>query len=79
MSYLRYLCLLAYNDVQRILSCVLLCFPASCVPNVAGFSGLSIVYCPSVFSNVYFNYDTIHSLLHLHHCIVCSSAIYGFG
>ena len=41
MSYLRYLCLLSYSGVQRIL-CILFCFSSSCVPYVVSFSGLSI-------------------------------------
>ena len=52
MSYLRYLCLPAYNDVQDIL-CILFCFSTSCVPYVASFSGLSIFDCPSVFFSIY--------------------------
>jgi hypothetical protein len=49
MSYLRYLCLLECGGVQHILRCVLVLFVflplASCVPNVASFSGLSLFYC----------------------------------
>ena len=45
MSYLRYLCLVTYSGVQHILHCVCLRL-VSCVPNVASFSGLSIVDCP---------------------------------
>jgi len=46
MSYLRYLCLFTYSDVQHMLSCVfVLCF-TSCLPYVAGFFGLSIFDCP---------------------------------
>jgi len=37
MSYLRYLCLLAYSGVQHILRYVLLCLYVSCAPNVAIF------------------------------------------
>ena len=37
MSYLRYLCLLAYIGVQHIFFCG---FSSSCVPYVASFSGL---------------------------------------
>jgi uncharacterized membrane protein len=44
MSYLRYLCLFTYSDVQHILSCVFVCFVflRLCVHYVASFSGLSI-------------------------------------
>jgi hypothetical protein len=46
MSDLRYLCLFAYSGDLHILSCVF-CFAChrhvSCVPNVAGFSGLFIL------------------------------------
>jgi hypothetical protein len=31
----------------------LFCLSSSCVPYVVSFSGLSILVCPSVFSNVY--------------------------
>jgi hypothetical protein len=43
MSYLGYMCLFTYIGVQYILCCV---FVLSCVPYVAGFSGLSIFDCP---------------------------------
>jgi hypothetical protein len=48
MSYLRYLCLLAYSGVQHILCCVFvfLFLSSSCVPYVASFSGLFIFDCP---------------------------------
>jgi len=36
MSYLRYMCLFAYSDVQHILCCV---------PYAGSFSGLSIFDC----------------------------------
>ena len=53
MSYLRYLCLFAYNGVQHILWFLFLflfCLRlVSYVPNVVSFSWLSILYCPSVF------------------------------
>ena len=53
MSDLRYLCLFAYSGDLHILSCVF-CFAChrhvSCVPNVAGFSGLFILDCPLIFS-----------------------------
>jgi hypothetical protein len=55
MSYLFYLCLLAYSGVQHILCCLfcfLLCFSSSYVPYVASFYGLPIFNCPSVISNV---------------------------
>ena len=52
MSYLRYLCLFANSGVQHILCCCC-CFVSlrlvSCVPNVASFSGLFILYCPFGF------------------------------
>ena len=54
MSYLRYLCLLAYSGVQHILCCVFcfVCLPlVFCVPNVANFSGLSIL--ELVFPGIY--------------------------
>ena len=45
MSYLRYMCLFVYSDVQHILCCVF-CFAClrlvSRVTNVASFSGLSL-------------------------------------
>jgi len=45
MSYLRFLCLLAYSGVQtHIVS--LFCFSSPCVPYVAIFSGLSIFESP---------------------------------
>jgi hypothetical protein len=43
MSYLRYLCLLAYNDVQCILCCVF--FP-SCVPYACQFLWIVHFDCP---------------------------------
>jgi hypothetical protein len=48
MSYLRYLCLLVYIGVQRILCCVFLfvLFSLSCVPYFPTFSGLSNFECP---------------------------------
>ena len=55
MSYLRYLCLLAYSGVQHILCCVFvfLFLSSSCVPYVASFSGCSFLIAPSVLYNVY--------------------------
>ena len=42
MSYLRYLCLFAYSDVQHILCCdFLFSLSPSCVPSVTSFYGLS--------------------------------------
>ena len=61
MSYLRYLCLFSYSDVQHILCCVFVLFSSSCVTCVASFSGLSILIAPSVFPNV--NYKKIFSLI----------------
>ena len=49
MSYLRYLCLLAYSGVQQLC----FCFSSSCVPYVTSFSGLSFLIASSLFSNVY--------------------------
>ena len=49
MSYLRYLYLLAYSGVLHISCCVFLSGYfrlVFCVPNVASFSGLSILDCP---------------------------------
>ena len=49
---LRYLCLLAYNDVHHIVS--LICFSSSCVPYVASFSlDGHFVIAPLVFHSVY--------------------------
>jgi uncharacterized membrane protein len=48
MSYLLYLCLLAYSGVQDILCCYF-CFVlrlVSYVPNVTSFSGLSVIIFP---------------------------------
>ena len=42
MSYLRYLCLVAYSGVQHILSCV---FVRGYVTYVASFSGFFIFDC----------------------------------
>jgi hypothetical protein len=41
----------------------LLCLSSSCVPYVVGFSGLSMLIAPSVFSNVYLL--TTHKLDHV--------------
>jgi hypothetical protein len=46
MSYLSYLCLLAYGGVQNILCLFLFCLSSSCVPYLASFSGLSIFHNP---------------------------------
>jgi len=55
MSYLRYMFLFAYSGVQHI-CCYAFCFVCLrlvfCVPNVESFSGLAILDCLSVFSNV---------------------------
>jgi len=48
MSYLRYLCLFAYSDVQHILCCFSFVF----LRLVASFSGMSIYFAPLVFSNI---------------------------
>jgi len=42
ISYLRYLCLFAYSDIQHMLCCVTTSF----VPYVARFSGWTIFDCP---------------------------------
>jgi hypothetical protein len=49
-----------HNSIkQLVVFCIVLflCFvclpPVSCVPNVSSVSGLSILDCPSVFSNAY--------------------------
>jgi hypothetical protein len=41
------------------------CFFLSCVPFFASFSGLFILDCPSVFSNVYCNSHTDHTTTYL--------------
>ena len=41
LCYLHYLCLVAHSGVQHILCCVF-----ACIPNVASFSGLSILELP---------------------------------
>ena len=56
MFYLRYLCWFAHSGAQHILCCVFVCFVLLCY--VASFSGLSICYCPSIFSNVCFIFYT---------------------
>lgn len=62
ISYLRYLCLLAYSGIQHILCCVV-CFArprlVSSVPNVASFCGMSILDCPFGLSNVYFTFTIL--------------------
>ena len=55
MSYLRYLCLFAYIDVQHTLRCVV-CL-VSCVPYVSSFSGLFIVLLPLRFSLTFMYMD----------------------
>ena len=60
MSYLCYLCLLAYSGVQHILCYVFVSFFSSCyVPYVVRVSGLSIL----VFSNVYLIKNIIRSII----------------
>ena len=51
MSYLRYLCLLAYSGVQHILCCVFVLFFSSMLPVSLDYPFLIV---PSVFSSVYF-------------------------
>ena len=49
-----------HSWLPLLFSLTFICFvcfrPVSCVPNVASFSGLFILDCPSVFSNVYWFY-----------------------
>ena len=60
MSYLCYMCLVAYSGPTHIM----LCFCFVCLRLVAVFSGLTIFIALSVFSNVYLNfYDRSASLL----------------
>ena len=66
ISYLRYLCLFAYSDVQHILcyvfsfSFVFVCLRlVSCVPNVLSFSGVSVLDCPCGFLIGLFNHDSL--------------------
>jgi len=56
MSYLRYLCLFAYNGVQHILCSAWFYLFSICVPYAASFYGLSILIARSVFSIVYISY-----------------------
>ena len=64
MSYLRYLCLFTYNGVQHILCCVFLfCLSSFCVPDVANFSGVSILDLPFRFSLTF-----IYILASYRHC-----------
>ena len=46
ITCVRYLCLFVYSGVQHILCCVFVLFLFVCIPHVANFSGLSILYCP---------------------------------
>jgi hypothetical protein len=46
MSYLRYLCLFAYSDVQQILCCVFALFLFVLCPHVTSLSSVSIFDCP---------------------------------
>jgi hypothetical protein len=54
---LKYELLRLKNNIVYVLLCpthIVLCFfSSSCVPYVASFSGLFIIDCPSLFSNVY--------------------------
>jgi hypothetical protein len=61
------MCLFVNSGVQRILCS----FSSSCVPYVVSFSGLSILDCPLVFSNVYLKRLTYE----LNRNLVCNSAI----
>jgi hypothetical protein len=54
MSYLPYLCLFAYSDVQHILCCVFdLFFFVLCTLSCQFLSGFPFLIASSVFSNVY--------------------------
>ena len=62
MSYLLYLCLFVYNGVQThivLCFCLVCLLLVSCVPNVASFSGLSIL-------NKY-NYKLLISVVEIKH------------
>jgi hypothetical protein len=54
ISYLCYMCLFADSGVHHIL-CSVFCFacPHLLYPNEANFSGLSILFVPSVFAKLY--------------------------
>jgi hypothetical protein len=47
MSYLRYLCLFPHIGSNTYCAVFLFCFPSSCVPYVASFSGLFLFCFPS--------------------------------
>jgi len=54
MSYLRYLCMLAYSDVQHILGCVFcFAFPRRVYPMLPVSLDCPLLIAPSVFSNVF--------------------------
>ena len=56
MSYLRYLCLFAHSGVYGFFVCLFVCLSMCLV-----FPMLIVsLYCPSVFSNVYFIAAIIH-------------------
>ena len=61
------MCLFVNSGVQHIFCC----FSSSSVPYVVSFSGLSILDCPLVFSNVYLKRLTYE----LDRNLVCISAI----
>jgi energy-coupling factor transporter transmembrane protein EcfT len=57
MSYLRYVCLFAYNGVQHILCCVFVLFFFVLCTLCCQFLWIVLFWiAPSVFSNVYFLY-----------------------
>jgi hypothetical protein len=56
MSYLRYLCLFAHSDVKHILRCVFALFFVVLLPVSLG---CPFLMAPSVFSNVYVDYERI--------------------
>jgi len=64
VSYLRYLCLFVHSGVKYILCCIysFVCLRlVSFVPNVAGFSGLSMFNCVYGFFNVYWTHTFMHN------------------
>jgi len=52
MSYLRYLCLFAYSDVQYIFCCVVFCFVFLCLMLPVSLD-CPFLIAPSVSFNVY--------------------------
>jgi uncharacterized membrane protein required for colicin V production len=56
MSYLRYLCFIAYSGVHHKLCCVVFSVFVF-VPNIPSFSGLSILDCPFGFTLTFIKYE----------------------